>query len=45
MINMLIQQIGIMFNHFIQNTNHSYQPLEQQMGIIVDFFGASPACI
>ncbi|KAK2456809.1 hypothetical protein QL285_004146 [Trifolium repens] len=40
MVNMLIQQIGIVFNPLIQNTNQSYQLLANQMGRIADFFGA-----
>ncbi|KAK2422828.1 hypothetical protein QL285_033329 [Trifolium repens] len=40
MVNMLTQQIGIVFNPLIQNTNQSYQLLANQMGRIADFFGA-----
>ena len=40
MVNMLTQQIGTVFNPLIQNTNQSYQLLANQMGRIVDFFGA-----
>ncbi|XP_057452397.1 uncharacterized protein LOC130744220 [Lotus japonicus] len=39
MVNMLAQQIGTVFNHFIQNTNESYQQLTRQMGRIADAFG------
>lgn len=39
MVNMLTQQIGTMFNLLIQNTNHSYQMLANQMGRIADVFG------
>ena len=38
MVNLLTQQIGIVFNHFIQNTNQSYQALSTQIGRIEDFF-------
>ncbi|KAK2382413.1 hypothetical protein QL285_069949 [Trifolium repens] len=40
MDNMLIQQIGTVFNPLIQNTKQSYQVLATQMGRIADFFGA-----
>ncbi|XP_057421488.1 uncharacterized protein LOC130715404 [Lotus japonicus] len=39
MVNMLAQQIGTVFNPFIQNTNESYQQLTRQMGRIADAFG------
>ena len=38
MVNLLIQQIGTVFNPFIQNTNQGYQALVTQMGRIADFF-------
>jgi hypothetical protein len=38
MVNMLTQQIGTIFNPFIQNTSQSYQALATQMGRIADFF-------
>jgi len=38
MVNMLTQQIGIVFNPLIQSTNHIYQALTTQIGIITDFF-------
>lgn len=40
MVNMLTQHIGIVFNPFIQNTNHSYQQLTRQIGQVIDVFGA-----
>lgn len=40
MINMLTQQIGMVFNPLIQNNNQSYQLLVNQMGRIAKFFGA-----
>lgn len=43
MVNMLTQQIGTVFNPLIQNTNWSYELLANQMGLIVDLFGASQA--
>lgn len=43
MVKMLTQQIGTMFNPLIQNTNHNYKLLANQMGQIVDFFGAPQA--
>lgn len=43
MINFLIRQMGTIFNPLIQNTNHSYQQLANEMTRIVDFFGASQA--
>jgi len=42
MVNMLTQQIGTVFNPLIQQTHNSYQTLIDQMGRIVDFFGAPP---
>jgi hypothetical protein len=38
MVNLLTQQIGIVFNRLIRYTNRSYQALTTQMGIIEDFF-------
>lgn len=40
MVNMLTQQIGIVFNPLIQNTNYTYQQLAHQMGRIAYLFGA-----
>lgn len=45
MVKMFTQQIGIMFNPLIQNTNLSYQQWAHQMSRIVDFFGAPYALI
>jgi len=42
MVNMLIQQIGKVFNPLIQQTHNSYQTLTNQMGWIADFFGTPP---
>jgi len=39
MVNMLTQQIGMVFNPLIQQTHNSYQTLTDQMGRIADFFG------
>lgn len=39
-VNMLIQQIDTVFNPLVQNTNQSYELLDNQMGQIVDFFDA-----
>jgi hypothetical protein len=38
MVNLLTQQIGMVFNPLIQNTNQSYQALATQIGRIADFF-------
>jgi len=38
MVNLLIQQIGTMFNPLIRDTNRSYQALTTQMGRIADLF-------
>ncbi|AES96971.2 hypothetical protein MTR_5g043720 [Medicago truncatula] len=38
MINLLTQQIGMVFNPLIQNMNEGYQALATQMGRIADFF-------
>lgn len=35
--------MGTIFNHLIQNMNHSYQQLVNQMTRIDDFFGAPQA--
>jgi hypothetical protein len=40
MVNTLTQQLGIVINPLIQNTNDSYQMLTNQMSQIADFFGA-----
>lgn len=40
MVNLLTQQIGIVFNPLIQNVNQSYQALAIQIGRIADFFVA-----
>lgn len=40
MVNLLTQQIGIVFNPLIQNVNQSYQALAIQIGRIADFFAA-----
>jgi len=45
MVNLLIQQIGTMFNPLIQTTNQGYQTLATQMGIIADFFSPSTNCL
>lgn len=45
MVNMLIQQIGTIFNPLMQNSNHIYQQLEHKMGQIDDFFGVPQASI
>jgi len=42
MVNMLTQQICIVFNPLIQQTHNSYQTLTDQMGRITNFFGAAP---
>lgn len=39
MVNLLTQEMGIIFNPLIQNMNNSYQQLVTQMTQIVDFFG------
>jgi len=45
MVNLLTQQIGIVFNPLIRDTNRSYQALTTQMGRIADFFAPSqPVC-
>ena len=40
MVNMLTQQIGTVFNPLIPETQNSYRELSDQMGRIVDLFGA-----
>lgn len=39
MVNLLTRQMDTIFNHLIQNTNHSYQQLATITTRIVDFFG------
>jgi len=43
MVNLLTQQIGIVFSPLIQDTNNSYQALSTQMERIANFFGTRPA--
>lgn len=43
MVNMITQQISIVFNPLIQNTNQNYQLLANQMGQIAEFFSAPQA--
>lgn len=45
MVNMFVQQIGIVFNLLIQNTNHTYQQFAHQMGRIFILFVAPKALI
>lgn len=45
MVNMLTQQIIIVFHPLIQNTTQSYQQLARQMGRIIDFCGAPEALV
>jgi len=40
MVNILTRQIGTVFNPLIRDTHNSYLALSDQMGRIVDFFGA-----
>jgi len=42
MVNMLTQQIGIVFNPLIHETHNSYLTLSDQMGRIADYFSTSP---
>jgi len=42
MVNLLTQQIGIVFNPLIQETHNSYLALSNQMGRTADFIGAPP---
>jgi len=42
MVNMLTPQIGTIFNPLIRDTHSSYLALSNQMGRIIDFFGAPP---
>ena len=43
MVNLLTRQMGTIFNPLIQNTNHSYQKLANQMTQIADIFRAPQA--
>lgn len=43
MVNTLTQQMGTIFNPFIQNTNQSYQQLATKMNRIANFFGIPPS--
>ncbi|XP_058771881.1 uncharacterized protein LOC131645223 [Vicia villosa] len=42
MVNALTQQIGTIFTPMVNNTNHSYEMLANQMSRIADFFGTPP---
>ena len=39
MVNTLTQQMGMIFNYLITNTNQTYELLANQMGWITDFLG------
>jgi len=45
MVNLLTQQISMMFNPLIQTTNQGYQALSTQMGRIANFFTPSTNCL
>lgn len=39
-VNLLTRKMDTIFNPLIENTNHNYQQLANQMTWIFDFFGA-----
>lgn len=43
LVNTQTQQMGIIFNHLVINTNQSYEALANKMDRIKDFFGAPHA--